>query len=421
MDDLHDIYNNLPEILTFPLEMDKANDKILVHNGSFLLKRELTEIIVTGDLYFRWLPDSAVTFSGSFNQSALDFFALTEGEYEFELIIDGLFFGKCRLQELSAKHQFKESFIIGKMTGVAVKGDRSIPVEKLLFSIPNMREYYGLPVKSVTDVSMHNNRIALENEEYSIIIDKHWNYKALQQSLNNSFLSFINGRRTSVFFLHGVYDGEIIWRDFTGYRVDHFISVGSWSQIFNLNFNVIWNKFSELWKNNDDKNFLTSAIHWYLEANKNSGLTEGSIIMAQTALELIYNWLLIEKEGILVGKDAENINAANKIRLLLSRINIPYDVPITLKNLHTYFTKSKDAVDAPEIIVQIRNAIVHSQMERRKALSAIPDRAKYEALQLCLWYIELSLLNIFGYTGDYFNRSLGAKFSEGGKQTVPWI
>src|SRR6266536_2171060 len=183
MDDLHDIYNNLPEILTFPLEMDKANDKILVHNGSFLLKRELTEIIVTGDLYFRWLPDSAVTFSGSFNQSALDFFALTEGEYEFELIIDGLFFGKCRLQELSAKHQFKESFIIGKMTGVAVKGDRSIPVEKLLFSIPNMREYYGLPVKSVTDVSMHNNRIALENEEYSIIIDKHWNYKALQQSL----------------------------------------------------------------------------------------------------------------------------------------------------------------------------------------------------------------------------------------------
>ena len=43
-------------------------------------------------------------------------------------------------------------------------------------------------------------------------------------------------------------------------------------------------------KDTEDKNFLTSAIHWYVEANGNRGFSEGSIIMAQTALELLYNY-----------------------------------------------------------------------------------------------------------------------------------
>jgi hypothetical protein len=139
--------------------------------------------------------------------------------------------------------------------------------------------------------------------------------------------------------------------------------------------------------------------------------------MAQTALELIYNWLLIEKEKIIVGKDAETISAANKIRLLLSRMKIPYEAPVGLNNLHAYIKKNttkSEPLDAPEIVVQIRNAIVHSQIEKRRKLSVIPVVVKVEALRLCLWYIELSLLNILHYTGKYNNRC------DGIMQDVPW-
>jgi hypothetical protein len=95
-------------------------------------------------------------------------------------------------------------------------------------------------------------------------------------------------------------------------------------------------------------------------------------------------------------------------------------VPISLTKLRSYVIENKIA-DAPEVIVQIRNAIVHSKEERRKMLNIIPNAAKYEGLQLCILYIELALLNILGYTGDYFNRCSGARFSGDGSQKVPWI
>ncbi|MGB4568690.1 MAG: hypothetical protein WBH96_06955, partial [Dysgonamonadaceae bacterium] len=47
---------------------------------------------------------------------------------------------------------------------------------------------------------------------------------------------------------------------------------------------------------------------WYVEANSNAGFSEGSIILAQTALELIYNWWIVENKKIILGKDSENIS-----------------------------------------------------------------------------------------------------------------
>ena len=125
--------------------------------------------------------------------------------------------------------------------------------------------------------------------------------------------------------------------------------------------------------------------------------------MAQTALELLYNWYIIENKKLLIGKDSENINAANKIRLLLSQLNLNYTIPKKFSYLDK-FLKSEKLIDAPEAVVQIRNAIVHSQEEKRAKLNKIENMAKYEALQVCIWYIEVALLKILDYKGDYTNR-----------------
>ena len=53
--------------------------------------------------------------------------------------------------------------------------------------------------------------------------------------------------------------------------------------------NELWYNFTNLWKNENDKDFLEFIVHWYLEANGNSAKIEGSIIIAQVALELIYS------------------------------------------------------------------------------------------------------------------------------------
>jgi len=214
-------------------------------------------------------------------------------------------------------------------------------------------------------------------------------------------------------------ENQCVWSDFSDYYVDSYKYVRSWpKQNSKHDFDQLWCNFNKLWKHEDNKDFLTSLIHWYVEANGNSVFSEGSIIMAQTALELVYNWWIIEQKRMIIGKDTENINASNKIRLLLSQLNLSQEMPDRIPNLIDFMNKTENIPDIPEAIVYIRNAIVHSQVEKRKKLSAIHGLAIFEALQVYLWYIELSLLRILDYKGEYSNRCTNIYKK---KEFVPWI
>jgi hypothetical protein len=217
--------------------------------------------------------------------------------------------------------------------------------------------------------------------------------------------------------MQGLHENEVIWTDYSDYFVDQYKPVPSWPQSHSINgLDELWKKFATLWKDEDDKDFLVTAIHWYVEANSHSGFSEGSIIITQTGLELIYNWLIIEKHKLLSGKDAENIAASNKIRLLLSHLKVKFDIPDSFTQLKAI----PDTIDAPDTFVQIRNAIVHSQEEKRKKLRDMHYMAKYDALQLGLWYMELALLKILDFDGTYHNRCIRGVFSSQCNVKVPW-
>ena len=159
---------------------------------------------------------------------------------------------------------------------------------------------------------------------------------------------------------------------------------------------------------------MISAVYWYVEANGHAGLVDGSIIMIQTGLELIYNWLLIEQKKLIIGDDAANITSANKIRILLSEIAVsPGFFPDQYIDL-----KNADTIDAPDALVKIRNALAHGQEKKRMALLKIPSLTKVHALHLGIWYVELSLLKILGFNGLYKRR--GSNDNTMLKCPVPW-
>lgn len=137
--------------------------------------------------------------------------------------------------------------------------------------------------------------------------------------------------------------------------------------------------------------------------------------MAQSALELAYNWLLIEKQKLIIGQDAENISAANKLRLLLSHLRVPVSFPPKLERLCEL--RSRELCDCPEAITYIRNAIIHSQGQKRKKLRTIHRHAKAQALWAAIWYIELVMLKVLEYDGNYRNRVSADPSIE---ETVPW-
>lgn len=106
-----------------------------------------------------------------------------------------------------------------------------------------------------------------------------------------------------------------------------------------------------------------------------------------------------------------------KIRLLLSHFSISNVAPESFKELQAYIQSDQNIIDAPEAFVNIRNTIVHSQMDKRKKLSNMSYLLKRQALELGIWYMELALLYLLKYKGVYKNRC-----SEYGTEevVVPW-
>ncbi|WP_282017762.1 hypothetical protein [Salegentibacter mishustinae] len=441
--------DNTPNSVQSSVEMKEPNAPLKIYDGVFTLKNDKEELKIAGEIKYNWIPDSGVYFIGNPVDDNRSLFNIFNGKVYLKVLIDDLELGEGFITNIGSNIQ-------GVLSSNAVYGDKSISVDKILFSVPNLREFMGNNIKKQdeSNCSFWRGRIELENEKHIIRIDKKNHYKDLKNQLKakggyifmydgelisksgpisykeskdifyclNTFLTFINGRRTSAIGFTGVFENEHKWYDYTNYSVDQYKNVESWTPSHSIaGLNEIWQNFSQIWKNEEDRDFLTSAIHWYVEANNNSGYAEGSIIMAQTALELIYNWWIIERKEMILGKDAESINASNKIRLLLSQLNIGYNIPEAFDKLEEFKNNEIQILDGPDAVVQIRNAIVHSQQEKRKKLSSIHYMAKYQALQLCLWYIELSILKILGFNQKYYNRTSSELVRVKSEENLPWI
>ena len=68
--------------------------------------------------------------------------------------------------------------------------------------------------------------------------------------------------------------------------------------------------------------------------------------------------------------------------------------------------------DGPEAIANIRNALTH-------AVSRGESKLAFEASQLAMWYLELTILKLCDFQGDYTNRTVltGPWFR---REKVPW-
>lgn len=455
MDQQHllDAYKDTPRIIDPNPLMDEPNESIEIYTGQVILKDEQKDVeyIVEGQITFNWFPHTESVLKGKLIKDYDTFHCDA-----FTVIIDGLEFGKCSITHQSISDNFQYMDIEAMVIDNAVLGDQSIPVDYVNFSIPNLRAILGSNVVKVTSngITASTSRTTFDSNGYIIIIDKVIKHDALQKKLADKggyillygglvkrsdgkpitfkeanevlytfghFISFTNGRRTTPMFLKGIHDDKEIWSDYSERNIDIYKAVKSWVPKRSYNNLVqLWANFYKRWKDEDSKTALETSVHWYIEANGGSGYVEGSTIMAQSALELLYNWILIEDKKIMLGRDAENISAANKVRLLLSSMNIEHSVPDIFDKLVAFVSDSTDVQDAPDAIVLIRNAIIHAQLEKRKRLGTIHYMAKYQALELCLWYIEMGILYALNYQGKYTPRN-PPKFWNHRLDSVPWV
>ncbi len=160
---------------------------------------------------------------------------------------------------------------------------------------------------------------------------------------------------------------------------------------------------------------ITLSLNWYFEANEHPGMIHSAVVLQQNALETLA-WTIFVEGGPLSDVGFDAMPAADRIRLMLSRANIPLGIPPTLPHL-TKVGKQRKWKDGPHALTDLRNAIVHPK--KRKAVGESLGRELVGAWKLGQWYLELVLLWLFRYAGEYQNR-LDPMPMVGRVERVPW-
>lgn len=434
-------------------EMNQANSPIEIYEGEYTLIKGDNNYIISGKIKFVWFPTPQLIFEGEFQTSSLNFKGIRN---HYSINFEGKSITNCKITSGTLNRDEFFTTCRGVATNPVI-GDKSIAISNARFSLINLRDIRTtLLVQEEFEKGSYNisERIELVDSKFKISIDRRFKYSERKKLLEENggylilynglveplktsplvhndliklstklsyFLSFLDGRRCSPIFIKGEHNDEIIWEDYTYYENDSHKAAFSWVPERNkISLNNLWIQFSKIWEDKDGRDFLTNVIQWYVEANSNKVIIEGSIIMVQTSLELLYNWLVVEQRKLIVGKDSENISASNKIRLLLSQIKLENEVPRKLSHINS-LVLSKDFInDGPDAIVYTRNAIIHSNYEKRQYLTNITKEHKKEVLDLGLYYIELSILSILNHDKQFINRCADLANGEEHEQLVPW-
>lgn len=240
-------------------------------------------------------------------------------------------------------------------------------------------------------------------------------------------LSFIRGQWISPVLSYGIDKNDnIIWKDFDIKGNDKYSYKITCLPINNkIDFNNIIKGYMNLLEKefysykigNRSKiikweEIVKRAVTFYLNANNTNTSLDALLINAQIVLELLSWAILVQSKKIISGNDFKKLSASNKIRLLLKFLEINTEIPIIntqLINTINGIKNENDIFDGVYAITYYRNAFVHpgEQQNIKKLDSITINTVKNELFQtynISMLYIELILLYLFEYSGNYFNR-----------------
>lgn len=229
------------------------------------------------------------------------------------------------------------------------------------------------------------------------------------------FLSFVRGGNCGVTLITGSdVNGEKAWEKWGAYSSYPWLPLSSWLHRRHNNVDTLSSVFQGFWEKlgqtTDDA--IRIALSWYLRSNESYEHPYIGIILTQAALARLANQILQLSEYESLKKQKKKIEE-KMIRAVLQLLKIECSIPESLQNLKEMSLQS----DGPAILTQLRNDLVHPEMNREN----VSPEAYFEAWHLGQWYVELFLLKFFGYAGKYNNRIGFLDGSIGHPKNVPWV
>lgn len=417
----------MKKVLRTDIEMSVPNEEIEIFNGVVTINNRLAD----ARIFHQWFPfDQTKLRIDDYPGSFIDF---SDG-YSDVVLSDGSL-ARFLITNVSEGESIS---VAGTLVSELLKEEFCLDenIKRIDFSLINFREYFG-DVFEFKPNSWITGELLFRSIECSLLIQSNCNQKLTKKLLSeyggyfitnlgemafytpkssqsaeyyrkrvSTFLSFLNGRRCGPRFLKGYSNkGEELFRDFTPYFADQHKYVQSWLPFkLEASFFKLWDSYLELTKGDDEFEKIDLVIHWYLEALNNSGYANGSIILLQSAYEILFSWLSEEMGKVeKIGKSNKEKNyASNKIRSLHVKYDIPLNFPPLYDDTFTAFDLEKEE-DFAYVFPQVRNAFVHYSESKKLDLDRI-GRNYWPLLNTGIFYIEILILRILGYDGRIRSR-----------------
>ena len=221
----------------------------------------------------------------------------------------------------------------------------------------------------------------------------------------NAFLSFVCGTFCSPSNVIGIdsSDNEA-WKRWGPDYISPWCSPRSWFDVtVGPALADIFKGFWQEYRKNAQE--LARILRWYAHSNE-TNVADVSMILTQTALETLSHST--------VGAQSRSIRTGEWIADALRHVRIDPKIPAFCSELKR-LANQKSWKHGPHSLVTIRNDMVHSDVKHPN----IPLDVYHEARELGLWYLELMLLQRFGYVGEYANRLTPVQRA-GATEPVPW-
>ncbi len=225
------------------------------------------------------------------------------------------------------------------------------------------------------------------------------------------FLTFIAGRTVGTWLPVASLKGQKVWESWESpTHCDPARGAFSWFDVSQRTAApTLWPAFLRLWLDADQHDALRGAISFSVLANKGVPAEVG-LSLAVSGLDLL-GWQVLVLHGPISRGVWEGEHTSWRIEQVLNWASIPTNAPAELRALRHAFPNNT----GPEAVTKTRNNFIH----RRPHRGSLPFDATIDVWLLAAWYLELSLLNWLGYTGQYKSR-LDPNRWVGATKPVPW-
>lgn len=450
--------SHLPPALKPAYTLGEPNQPILLYKGDADIIQGKFSVKGHGQVSQEWFPYPQISFDLNCNQSP-DF----NNIYAQLRILDNTEVTNLAKAIISIDQKSEFIQVSGRVREPIIKGS-SQDLSYLIFHVANLDNFIGSKValdQGRDDFSIVQ-RLILEADGWKITVDqirstqKH--VRALKASGGYSvthvgkleresgevfsvetgklalealsdFLSFVQGFRVSIILPVGYsLDDVVVWREWSPARKSSpWQNVFSWA--WGLTARHIVTIFSDFWTWWHDWGDLAKrVIYWYTESNTQAGAIEGSCVLEEATLDLIA-WNLYGEKF----EERKNVfdSVSKRINYLLENKDIPKNIPEELSNLTGVTEALLSGISDQELreqlaqngaylFTQVRNHIIHSASRNRDIFKDISVSARVDAWNLGLWYIEIVLLRLFNYQGEYFFRLQKGVVNFGDLKPVPW-